>query len=74
IHLGRLTRNATKDHVQEIFSNYGKVKNVDVPTDRANGLPRGFAYIEFENGKSAENAIKYMNGGQIDGQAVTVAL
>lgn len=24
IHLGRLTRNVTKDHVHEIFSNYGK--------------------------------------------------
>lgn len=24
IHIGRLTRNVTKDHVHEIFSNYGK--------------------------------------------------
>lgn len=24
IHIGRLTRNVTKEHVHEIFSNYGK--------------------------------------------------
>lgn len=25
IHVGRLTRNVTKDHVHEIFSNYGNI-------------------------------------------------
>lgn len=36
-------------------------------------MGRGFAYIEYVNAEDAENAMKHMDGGQIDGQEVTVA-
>lgn len=74
IHIGRLTRNVTKDHVMEIFSVYGEIKNVEYPTDRFhpyNG--RGFCYVEYANPDDAENAMKHMDGGQIDGNEVTAA-
>lgn len=64
----------TKDHIIEIFSNYGEVKGVDFPTDRFhpyNG--RGFCYVEFANSDDAENAMKHMDGGQIDGCEVAVS-
>lgn len=74
IHVGRLTRNITKDHIHEIFSNYGSVKFIEFPIDRFHPkLGRGFAYIEYVNAEDAENAMKHMDGGQIDGQEVTVA-
>jgi RNA recognition motif-containing protein len=39
-----------KEHIQEIFSVYGTLKSVDVPTDRAHpNYIKGFAYIEYEN-------------------------
>lgn len=34
---------------------------------------RGFAYVQFNNSKAASDAVNYMNGGQIDGQEVSVA-
>lgn len=34
---------------------------------------RGFAYVEFETADEAENAMKHMDGGQIDGQEITAA-
>lgn len=61
-----MTRNVNKDHIQEIFSVYGTLKGVDVPTDRAHpNYIKGFAYIEYENPDDAEKAIKYMNGGRL---------
>ena len=33
----------------------------------------GFAYIEYENSEDAKNALRHMDGGQIDGQEVTAA-
>lgn len=36
-------------------------------------MGRGFAYVEYVNAEDAENAMKHMDGGQIDGQEVTVA-
>lgn len=34
---------------------------------------RGFAYVEFDTADEAENAMKHMDGGQIDGQEITAA-
>jgi RNA-binding protein with serine-rich domain 1 len=66
VHIGQMTRNVNKDHIQEIFSVYGTLKGVDVPTDRAHpNYIKGFAYIEYENPDDAEKAIKYMNGGRL---------
>lgn len=74
IHVGRLTRNITKDHIHEIFSNYGVIKFIEFPFDRFHPkFGRGFAYVEYVNAEDAENAMKHMDGGQIDGQEVTVA-
>lgn len=36
-------------------------------------MGRGFAYVEFTNPDEAENAMKHMDGGQIDGQEITAA-
>lgn len=67
IHVGRLTRNVTRDHILEIFSTYGTVKSVDFPQDRLHThTGRGFAYIEFETPNEAENAMKHMDGGMGD--------
>ncbi|GFU45091.1 RNA-binding protein with serine-rich domain 1-B [Trichonephila clavipes] len=75
IQVSRLTRNVTKEHVQEIFSTYGPLRNVDLVIDRDRPhLSRGFAYVEFENPEDAEKALNYMDGGQIDGQEVSASL
>jgi RNA recognition motif-containing protein len=39
--------------------------------DRAVGLSRGFAYVEFETSEEAENARASMDGGQLDGNVIT---
>ena len=59
----------TRDHLIEIFSNYGSVKNVDLqaynrlyPT-----IHRGTAMIEFETPEEMEKALKHMDGGTTDG-------
>lgn len=62
--MGRLTRNITKEHIQEIFSDFGTIKEVDVPLDRFNKLCKGFSYIEYSNPEEAENAMKHMDGGE----------
>lgn len=61
-----------KDKLFNFF--VGVVKFIEFPVDRFHPkLGRGFAYIEYVNAEDAENAMKHMDGGQIDGQEVTVA-
>lgn len=58
-----------QDHIQEIFSTYGKVKSVEVPMDRLHPhLSRCSAYVEFETPEEAQKALKYMDGGRASTQ------
>lgn len=53
-----------KEHVNEIFSFFGTVKYVDLPTDRGRSwINAGNAYVEYEKPEEAEEAMKKMNGG-----------
>merc|ERR1712013_897605 len=74
IHIGRLTRNVNKDHLKEIFSTFGKIKEIEFGSERMRPwLNKGFAYIEYETHEDALNAMKHMDGGQIDGQEISAA-
>lgn len=74
VHVNRLTKNVNKNHLIEIFKHYGNVKYVDIPTDRHHPhLGKGTAFIEFESSDQADKAIKFMDGGQIDGQEIVVS-
>lgn len=53
-----------QEHIQEIFSTYGKIKSVEMPMDRLHPhLSRCSAYVEFETPEEAQKALKYMDGG-----------
>ena len=74
LHVSSLTRNVTGEHIHEIFSTFGKVKSADLAMDRTVNLPRGFAYVEFEDRAEAEQAKAHMDGGQIDGNTIRSAV
>ncbi|GLD57693.1 RNA-binding protein with serine-rich domain 1-like protein [Lates japonicus] len=72
VYLGRLTGNVIKEHIQEIFSTYGKIKMIDMSMNRVHPhLFKGYTYVEFETPEDAEKALKHMDGGQIDGQEIS---
>uniref|UniRef100_A0A158QC55 RRM domain-containing protein n=1 Tax=Hymenolepis diminuta TaxID=6216 RepID=A0A158QC55_HYMDI len=73
IQVTKLSRNVTQAHIREIFSTWGQVKLVDMPTDHNHPeFHRGYAYVEYITAKAASDAVNYMNGGQIDGQEVNI--
>ena len=37
----------TKDGLEDLFSKYGTVRSVQIPSDRETGRPRGFAFVEM---------------------------
>lgn len=68
VHIERLTRNVSREHLAEIFGAYGRI--VDI---RHHQL-RGWAHIEFVDETSASRVIRCMDGGQIDGNVVVVSV
>lgn len=47
---------------------------MEFPTDRNHpNFGRGIAYVEFATAEECENAVKQMDGGQVDGQEINVS-
>ncbi len=62
----------TVDRIKELFSDYGTVSDVNLPTDRETGRPRGFAFVTMATSTQAENAIAALDGAEVDGQTLVV--
>ncbi|MEL6899665.1 MAG: RNA-binding protein, partial [Cyanobacteria bacterium J06606_4] len=58
IYVGNLSYSATEADLSEVFSEYGAVKRITLPTDRETGRPRGFAFVEMEDEANEEKAIE----------------
>jgi RNA recognition motif-containing protein len=63
-----------ESHLLEIFSTYGQIVDAEIVLDRVVKLPVGYGLIEFRSRDDAAQAIKFMDGAQIDGNVVQVKL
>lgn len=59
-----ISQNVIKEHIEEIFSEFGTIKEVDVPLDKFDKLCKGFSYIKYSTPEESDKAIKYMDGGK----------
>ncbi|KAF8908958.1 hypothetical protein CPB84DRAFT_1766490 [Gymnopilus junonius] len=60
VYVAGLSRYTTKADLEKLFSTYGPVKDVRMALEDS-GLARGFAFIEFEEVKDAQNALSANN-------------
>jgi len=71
LYIGNLSFNTTENALVGAFSQWGATE-VTMPTDEG-GRPKGFAFIDIpEDGQAAE-AIRAMDGKELDGRALTVS-
>ena len=59
--IGSLPHDATEKSVSELFSEYGKVRSIELISDIFSGKCKGFGFIEME-GHEARAAIAGLNG------------
>jgi RNA recognition motif-containing protein len=71
IYVGNLPFSANESEVTEMFSSHGNVLNVSLPTDRETGRPRGFGFVEMEDG-DALKAIEALDGTNFGGRDLRV--
>ncbi len=72
VYVGNLSYDATQDALTEIFSEYGVVKRIHLPTDRETGRLRGFAFIEMGTDKEESAAIEALDGAEWMGRDIKV--
>jgi cold-inducible RNA-binding protein len=70
--VGGLPYSATSSQLEEIFSKFGKVVSCEVITDRYSGRSKGFAFVEMENDKEADEAIEKLNDTEMEGKKIAV--
>ncbi|NEP15851.1 MAG: RNA-binding protein [Leptolyngbya sp. SIO4C1] len=72
IYVGNLSYDATKDDLSQVFSEYGTVKNVHLPTDRETGRMRGFGFVEMSTDAEEVAAIEALDGAEWMGRDLKV--
>ena len=73
LHVGNLSVDTTAASLTEAFQRDGrKVKKVDLVMSREAGRSRGFAFVEMETEVDASDAMRTLNGSQIDGRELRV--
>ncbi len=71
IYVGNLPFTATELEVRELFEAYGPVESVHLVTDRQTGRPRGFGFVEMDDGP-ADEAIAALNETDLGGRTLRV--
>ncbi len=70
--IGGLPFSTTDAQLEEKFSQFGKVVSCQIIKDRYSGQSKGFAFVEMENDKEADEAIEKLNGTQIEERKIVV--
>ncbi|MBN2506268.1 MAG: RNA-binding protein [Verrucomicrobia bacterium] len=72
LYVGNLSFDALENDLQDLFSQYGPVTEVNLMQDRVSGRARGFGFITMATTEGAQAAIEGLNGKDWKGRALTV--
>lgn len=72
IYVGNLSYQVTQEDLSNVFSEYGTVKRVQLPTDRETGRPRGFGFVEMSSDAEETAAIEALDGAEWMGRDLKV--
>jgi RNA recognition motif-containing protein len=72
IYVGNLSYEVTEADLTDVFTEYGSVKRVQIPTDRETGRIRGFAFVEMAAEEEETAAIEALDGAKWMGRDLKV--
>lgn len=64
----------TDESMTQLFSNFGTVISANVQKDLQTGRPKGYGFVSFDNGASAQAAIKAMDGFMLGSKKLSVRI
>ncbi|PRP90501.1 RNA recognition motif protein [Enhygromyxa salina] len=73
LYIGGLGPALHESQLRALFGDFGEITEARLVTD-GDGQCRGFAYVTFANDLAAAKARVALNGKEIDGQVLRVAL
>ena len=72
IYVGNLSYNVKEDQLRELFEEFGEVETAKIIMDKFSGRSKGFGFVEMPSNSEADQAIKALNGKQIDDRNIKV--
>lgn len=72
LYVGNLSRDVTKEDLQELFQPFGTLDEVTIIKDRSNNVSKGFAFVEMPKKEEAEAAIAALHGKELKGRSMDV--
>ena len=72
LYVGNLSKDIIQKDLEEAFAAFGAVASVTIITDRFNGTPKGFAFVDMPNDAEAQKAIDGLHGSQMKGRSMDI--
>lgn len=72
IFVGNLPFSATEGDLRQLFAEYGTVESAAVITDRDTGRSRGFGFVELAADARSADAIRDLDGADLQGRNIKV--
>jgi RNA recognition motif-containing protein len=72
VYVGNLSYDVTREDLERVFSEYGEVSRVSLPTDRETGRPRGFAFVDMNEEAQENSVIEALDGAEWMGREMRV--
>ena len=72
--VGGLSFSTSSQRLQEAFAAVGSVESASVVTDRDTGQSRGFGFVEMASTEEANEAVRRLNGTELDGRQIKVEM
>ncbi len=72
LYVGSLAYSINDDQLKQLFGAVGTVTSAQVIVDRDSNQSKGFGFVEMSTEDEAKEAIKQLNGKEIDGRAIVV--
>ncbi|HWR33442.1 MAG TPA: RNA-binding protein, partial [Chitinophagaceae bacterium] len=73
MYVSNLSFHTSDDDLRKLFEKFGAVSSAKVITDRETGRSRGFGFVEMASDNEAKEAIKGLNGTEIEGRSMSVS-
>lgn len=72
LYVGGLAYSTSDQELKELFETQGTVSSVSIIKDKFSGQSKGFGFVEMEDLKAGQNAIKELNGKELGGRTLMV--
>lgn len=70
--VGSLAYSVTDDQLKAFFEPVGTVVSAQVIVDRDSNQSKGFGFVEMSSEEEAKEAVKQLNGKELDGRSIIV--